>query len=146
MLFRNITIEDYKKLIPFWKTNYFVTKMDGFEKFKLFLEKNPGLSILIEDDGNIIGSALGSFDGRRGYLQKVVIAKDLRRRGLGQQLVKKVIKKLRAVDALYIPIGAEEELVPFYKKCGFKETHQVSVSISASAKSSRAFKQYRLNK
>ena len=91
MTFRGIDIQDYEKLIPFWKENYFVNEMDSRERFKLFLEKNPNLSILAEDDGVIVGTALGSFDGRRGYLQKVVVDKKLRKKGLGQQLVKKVI-------------------------------------------------------
>lgn len=129
MLFREITIEDHEKLIPFWKENYFVNEMDNYDRFKLFLDKNPGLSILVEDNGNVVGTALGSFDGRRGYLQKVVVSKELRRKGLGKQLVEEVVKKLHTVGALYIPISCEEELVSFYESCGFKKTHQISMSI-----------------
>lgn len=72
MLIRTITIDDYEKLFPFWKNNYFVSEMDNKEHFVLFLEKNPNLSVLAEENGNIVGTALGSYDGRRGYLQKVV--------------------------------------------------------------------------
>jgi len=69
MTFRIITIEDYKKLVPFWQENYFVNEMDNRERFQLFLDKNPDLSILAEEDGKIVGTALGSFDGRRGILE-----------------------------------------------------------------------------
>lgn len=120
-------LEDYDKLIQFWKTHYFVRGIDSFKYFKLFLEKNPNLSLLIEENREIIGTVLGSFDGRRGYIQKLVVHKDYRRKGVGQQLVKKVVKKLQAIGALYIPISCEDELVPFYIKCGFKKTGQVTV-------------------
>ena len=130
MIIRPITIEDHSKLIPFWKTNYFVNEMDSYERFKLFLKKNPGLSILAEAGGQIVGSALGSFDGRRGYLQKLVVEKKYRKQGLGQRLVSEIIKKLKSLDTLYIPINVEQEYVSFYSRCGFKKTTQVSMSLS----------------
>lgn len=130
MEFREIKIEDYDKLIPFWKTNYFVSEMDSRERFKLFLDKNSELSILAQDNERIIGTALGSFDGRRGYLQKVVVDKNFRKKGVGQQLVQAVIKKLKTLSAVYIPIAVEKENVSFYESCGFKKTSQVPMNIN----------------
>ncbi|MBI4080677.1 MAG: GNAT family N-acetyltransferase [Candidatus Levybacteria bacterium] len=129
MTIREITFEDYDMLVPFWKENYFVNEHDSQERFKLFLEKNPGLSILAEEDGEIIGSALGSFDGRRGYIQKLVVRKDQRRKGLGKKLMENIIKKLRSAGVSYIPLGIEAEYVSFYEKCGLKKTKQVSMNI-----------------
>ena len=132
MIIRTITIKDHARLIPFWKENYFFNELDEFGPFKLFLGKNPNLSFLAEDDGNIVGTVLGSFDGRRGYVQKLVVRKDNRKQGLGKQLIEKIITALRKIGALYIPINAEEELTSFYEKCGFKKTTQIPMSISYS--------------
>lgn len=132
MEIRAITIKDHEQLILFWKENYFVNELDEHEPFRLFLEKNPNLSFLAEENGEIIGTVLGSFDGRRGYIQKLVVRKDHQKKGLGKQLIGKVISKLRAIGTLYIPINAEEELTSFYEKCGFKKTKQVPMSISYS--------------
>ena len=129
MVFREITIEDYEQLIPFWKKNYFVTEMDNKDRFQLFLEKNPKLSILAEENSMIIGTALGSFDGRRGYIQKVVVAKEQRKQGVGQQLVKQVIEKLKKLHVLYIPIAVEKEYMHFYQDCGFKVTNQTPMNM-----------------
>jgi len=129
MTFREITIADYDNLVPFWKANYFVNEMDSKDRFELFLEKNTNLSLLAEENGIIVGTVLGSFDGRRGYIQKVVINKTYRGKGLGQQLVEKVIVKLRVAGATYIPISVEEKLVHFYENCGFKKTTQVPMNI-----------------
>ena len=130
MLIREITLDDYPKLIPFWRDNYFVTDMDNKERFKLFLEKNPNLSILMENNSQIIGTALGSFDGRRGYIQKVVTNKELRGKGIGKKLVDEVVKRLHRLGVLYIPIAVEDKNILFYERCGFKKTKQVSMSIS----------------
>lgn len=129
MTFREMKIEDYEKLIPFWKANYFVNEMDSKDRFILFLEKNPGLSILAEENGLIVGTALGSFDGRRGYLQKVVVDKNVRKKGLGQQLVQKVIEKLKSIGTTHIPIAIEGNLLHFYQNCGFKKTSQIPMGM-----------------
>lgn len=127
---RTIKLEDHSKLISFWKENYFVDEMDNKNRFKLFLEKNPGLSLVTEDNGKIIGTVLGSFDGRRGYIQKLVVAKNYRHQGIGKNLVDLVVKKLQDLGALYIPISCDAKNTPFYKKSGFKKTDQVPMSIS----------------
>ncbi|MFA6532759.1 MAG: GNAT family N-acetyltransferase [Patescibacteria group bacterium] len=130
MEIRAITLNDYERLIDFWRKNYFVNEMDNFERFKLFLEKNPNLSVLCEDKEKIIGTALGSFDGRRGYLQKVVTDKTNRKKGVGKQIILEVIKRLRSLSVLYIPISCEEENVGFYEKCGFKKTKQIPMNMN----------------
>lgn len=129
MTFREITIADYDNLISFWKTNYFVGEADSKDRLEIFLEKNPNLSLLVEENGVTLGTALGSFDGRRGYIQKVVVDKTYREKGLGKQLVEKVIAKLRTLGATYIPISVEEEFVHFYENCGFKKTSHVSMNL-----------------
>lgn len=129
MTIRELTIDDYERLAPFWKKNYFLREMDSKENLQVFLEKNPELSILAEKDGNIIGTALGSFDGRRGYLQKLVVDKAFRKKGLGKKLVETIIKKLKHLGVTYIPLSVEPELVHFYETCGFKTTSQVPMNM-----------------
>jgi len=129
MNIREINIDDYDKLILFWKSNYFVNEMDSKDRFANFLLKNSKLSLLVEEKGIIFGTALGSFDGRRGYIQKVVVDRKYRKKGLGQQLVQKVIEKLRLLGATYIPISVEEENIHFYENCGFKRTKQAPMNI-----------------
>lgn len=129
MQLRTIKLDDYQKLTEFWKKNYFFSEIDNVKHFVLFLEKNPDLSVLIEENGEIIGTALGSYDGRRGYLQKVVTNKEFRKKGIGRQLVNEVVKRLKAVGVLYIPISVDEKLIPFYEKCGFDKKESVSMSM-----------------
>jgi ribosomal protein S18 acetylase RimI-like enzyme len=127
-IFKEIKINDYQKLIQFWKANYFIRGIDSLKYFKLFLEKNPNLSILAEKNGEIIGTVLGSFDGRRGYIQKLVVHKDFRGKGIGKELIKRVTKKLQKAGALYIPISCKEKNIPFYTKSGFKKTGKTTMS------------------
>ncbi|VVA44024.1 conserved hypothetical protein [Candidatus Roizmanbacteria bacterium] len=104
--------------------------MDSLDRFRLFLEKNPELSFVTEDGGKIIGTVLGSFDGRRGYLQKLVVDKNYRGRGIGKNLIDLAVKKLQDQGALYIPISCDAKNTAFYQKVGFKKTDQIPMSIS----------------
>lgn len=130
MTFRIISLDDYPNLFSFWKTNYFVNELDEYQCFKIFLDKNQNLSLLAEDNGDIVGTVLGSFDGRRGYIQKLVVDKNYRKKGLGRQLLKKAVAHLKSRGALYIPISCEIEDASFYEKCGFKKTGQITLSMS----------------
>lgn len=129
MIIRTISLDDYESLSPFWQENYFVNEMDNKEHFALFLQKNLELSVLAEEDRKIVGTALGSYDGRRGYLQKVVTDKSSRNQGIGKQLVEEVIKRLKNAGALYIPISVEGNLISFYEKCGFIKKDSTSMSL-----------------
>lgn len=127
MNLRTVTIDDYEHLLTFWKKNYFVRGIDSRDRFKLFLEKNPDLSIFAEENGEIVGTVLGSFDGRRGYIQKVVVKKELQNKGIGKTLVTEAVKRLVALGVVYIPIAVEDTNISFYKKCGFKVNGQVAM-------------------
>lgn len=129
MTIKTISLDDYESLFSFWQKNYFVSEMDNKKHFVLFLQKNPELSILAEEDGKIVGTVLGSYDGRRGYLQKVVTSKNARNQGIGKLLVKEVIKRLKTAGALYIPISVEGNLIPFYEKCGFIKKDSTPMSL-----------------
>lgn len=127
MNIKTITIDDYPKLIVFWKENYLLTPLDEFERVKLFLEKNPRLSVVAEENDNIVGTILGSFDGRRGSLQKLVVKKDQRGNGIGQKLVLEVVRRILKAGAIDIRFNTAEDLVPFYEKCGFKKDSRPSM-------------------
>jgi ribosomal protein S18 acetylase RimI-like enzyme len=73
---------------------------------------------------------LGSYDGRRGYLQKVVTAKNLRAKGIGKQMVQEVLKRLKAVGTVYVPLSVKKEIVVFYEKCGFEKLDSTSMKIN----------------
>lgn len=121
MTIRTLTIKDYPNVIEFWKNNYLLTPLDEFDRVNLFLEKNKNLSLLAEQDGEIVGTILVSFDGRRGGFQKLVVKKDQRGNGIGKKLVKEAVKNIENLDGLEIRFNSSEELSSFYEKCGFKK-------------------------
>jgi len=88
---------DFDQVIALWKTSEGVglNESDTREAIALYLERNPGLSLVARDEPRkIIGAVLCGHDGRRGYLHHLAVAAEHRRQGIGQTLVAACLSKL----------------------------------------------------
>jgi ribosomal protein S18 acetylase RimI-like enzyme len=52
--------------------------------------RNPGLVLVATSGDEIVGSALGAWDGRRGWIYHVATAPEHRRRGIARDLVSRI--------------------------------------------------------
>jgi len=97
-MIRFMTIDDYEKVYDLWNTiEGFVLRSidDSKDGIKRFLDRNPNLSVVYEEDGKIIGALLCGHDGRRGSFYHVCVDKDHRNRGIATLMVKEAIKALK---------------------------------------------------
>ncbi len=65
-----------------------------------YLERNPGFSFMAWEGDRLAGCALCGHDGRRGYLQHVMVDPAHRGRGLAHVLVTRCLDALEAVGIL----------------------------------------------
>jgi ribosomal protein S18 acetylase RimI-like enzyme len=59
--------------------------------------RNPGLVLVAAEGSRVVGSALGSWDGRRGWIYHVATAPSHRRQGIATRLIDQVEAGLRAL-------------------------------------------------
>lgn len=98
MKIREMMIEDYEQVFALWKTihGFGIRSVDDSkEGIERFLKWNPGLSVVAEEEGQIIGAILCGSDGRRGCLYHVCVHRDYRRRGIGKEMVVQCMKALK---------------------------------------------------
>ena len=84
--------------------------------------RDPDLFLIAEEDGRIIGSVIGGYDGRRGLLYHLAVARDFRHHGLGGQLLDEVERRLRDKGCLkcYLMVTLDNpEVERFYQKRGW---------------------------
>jgi len=101
MNIREMKIEDYDNVFALWKTikGFGIRSVDDSkEGIERFLKWNPGLSVVAEEDGKIIGAILCGSDGRRGCLYHVCVHKDYRRQGIGKTMVVWCMEKLKELQ------------------------------------------------
>lgn len=98
MTIREMKIEDYEEVYALWMTihGFGIRSVDDSkEGIKRFLQWNPGLSTVAEEDGKIIGAILCGSDGRRGCLYHVCVHQDYRRLGIGKSMVVRCMERLK---------------------------------------------------
>jgi len=62
--------------------------------------RDPDLFLVAELDGEIVGTVIGGFDGRRGMVYHLAVAHEHRRRGLADLLMAELEKRLVAKGAI----------------------------------------------
>lgn len=89
---------------------------DSREATERYLARNPGLSFLAVHDGRVVGCAMSGHDGRRGYLQHVIVEPEYRRQGIANQLVDNCLNGLSAqgIDKTHIDVFLDNDLANGY--------------------------------
>ena len=90
MEIRVMKAEDYDKLYELWMTikGFGIRSIDDSrEGVERFLKRNPGISVVAEMDGRVVGAILCGHDGRRGCLYHVCVHEDYRMHGIGRAMV-----------------------------------------------------------
>ena len=94
--FRAMAPDDYPAMIDLMRRTPGVSVRDADtpEGLARFLERNPGLSFVAEQDGRLVGCLMGGHDGRRGHLHHLAVNAGCRRRGVASALVERCLAAL----------------------------------------------------
>jgi ribosomal protein S18 acetylase RimI-like enzyme len=103
--FRPRDVDDLRRL---WAESGINTS-DDTASLKRLAERNPGLLLVATQDKAVVGSALGAWDGRRGWIYHVAAAREQRRSGVATRLVREVEERLRAQGARKINVVVRDD-------------------------------------
>jgi GNAT superfamily N-acetyltransferase len=96
-------------LRAFWETVGFRSLGDDDESLDRLAARNPGLVVVASAGETIVGTALGAWDGRRGWIYHVAVAAGVRRTGLGRRLVHEVERRLRALGCPKVNVIVQDD-------------------------------------
>jgi ribosomal protein S18 acetylase RimI-like enzyme len=96
---RTMTLDDYDAVVGLMRATPGISLRDADSRASTerYLLRNPGLSFVAEDDAGICGCVMSGHDGRRGYLQHLLVLPAYRRQGIGQALVERCLLALEAL-------------------------------------------------
>ncbi|MCA2000935.1 MAG: GNAT family N-acetyltransferase [Chloroflexi bacterium] len=118
---------DYPAVLNLWQgieTGIKVGRSDSLEEIGKKVARDPDLFLLAEADGEIIGTIIGGYDGRRGMIYHLAVRQDFRRRGVGDALLGEIERRLQAKGCVkcYLLVFAEnEKAIRFYENRGWSE-------------------------
>lgn len=108
---RTLKFDDYPAVIKLWrlaKLDYKPKGRDSEEQFKKQLALYPDLYIGLFNGKNMIGVALGTDDGRKGWINRVAVHPDYRRRGYATRLIKELESRFKKRGIMIIGVLIEE--------------------------------------
>jgi N-acetylglutamate synthase len=94
---RAFAIEDYDRAVALWNSveGVELTVGDEREEVRSYLERNPGLSRVAEEEGVLLGAAMCGHDGRRGWIYHLAVSPAHRGRGVARQLLDECVRGLQ---------------------------------------------------
>lgn len=92
---------------------------DSLEGIGRFLQRNPETCFVAVEGESIAGCILAGTDGRRAYIYHTAVHPEFRRRGIGRQLVERLLAALRKIGihkAALVAFSRNQPAMPFGKK------------------------------
>ena len=93
------TIDAYEKVYSLWEAceGIGLSSADSRSNIQMYLDRNPGFSLIAFNGQTVVGTILCGHDGRRGYIHHLAVRADSRRQGIGRLLVEQSLKALEAI-------------------------------------------------
>jgi GNAT superfamily N-acetyltransferase len=96
VVIREFRSKDGEGLRTLWEGAGFRSLGDDDMSLRRFAQRNPGLFLVAAQGADVVGSAMGGWDGRRGWIYHLAIAPSHCRQGLATKLVRQVETGLQA--------------------------------------------------
>ena len=93
---RVMTLDDYDAVMEMMRSTPGISlrDADSRESTARYLARNPGMSFVAEAEGVLCGCVMCGHDGRRGYLQHLLVLPEYRRQGIANALVERCLSSL----------------------------------------------------
>jgi ribosomal protein S18 acetylase RimI-like enzyme len=110
MTFRRATVEDADALVVFWAAaGASMGNTDNADCVRAAIVYSRAVMLLAMDEGRIVGSLLGTFDGWRGHMYRLAVEPALRRRGVATALVRQMEQLFRAWGVKRVSVLVERD-------------------------------------
>ena len=124
MRIREFRLDDYAVVFELWKTaGLEIRPGDQFEDVKLKVRRDPDLFLVAEEGEQIVGTVMGAWDGRRGWIYHLAVRPDHQRKGIGATLVSTLERRLAAKGASRVNAqvySSNKASLEFFKAAGYE--------------------------
>lgn len=123
---------DEPEVIELWKSvfGYAAPHNDPATVIRQKMKADPDLFLVAAWEGAVVGTAMGGYDGHRGWIYSLAVDPGHRRRGLATALVRHVERVLAERDCRKVNLqvlASNTGTVAFYQKLGYSIEERVSM-------------------
>jgi ribosomal protein S18 acetylase RimI-like enzyme len=122
-LIRTARVDEIEAIVALWSgAGLQVDTSAASAELASLLAAGTDLMLVDERDSTIVGTVLGTWDGRRGWVQRLATLSDWRSQGVASGLLDELERRLldrgcRKLNLLIEPDNAS--VVAFYQRAGF---------------------------
>jgi ribosomal protein S18 acetylase RimI-like enzyme len=101
-----------------------VRRSDEAEEIRKKIERDPDLFLIAEIDGQVIGTVMGGFDGRRGMVYHLAVDQSYRQKGIGRLLMNELEKRMAhkgCIRSYLLVTRDNSEAIHFYETTGWEQ-------------------------
>jgi len=93
---REFSMEDFAAVSQLWRRSGLeIRPGDGKEMIRRKLERDSDLFLVAVEDSRIVGSVIGAWDGRRGWVYHLAVDPRFRRRHIARKMLLEVERRMR---------------------------------------------------
>ena len=127
-LIRSARRSDVAAVLALWaEAEAEPTHTDDVASLRELMAHDGDALLVAEEDGRLVGSVIGGWDGWRGSIYRLAVAPSHRRRGLAGQLVAAAEARLAAAGAVRlqsIAVADDPRSIGFWRASGWEEQVQ----------------------
>ena len=118
--------DDYPAVLHLWDNagqGIHIGRSDALEEIRKKLQRDPDLFLVATIDGQVIGTVMGGFDGRRGMVYHLAVAAQQRGLGIGTTLMDALEDRLRERGCLkcyLLVVDGNDEAAHYYERRGWE--------------------------
>jgi ribosomal protein S18 acetylase RimI-like enzyme len=135
MKIKRLTPSDYDNLVTLWEKaglSYRPRGRDSKKAIQEQIQESPDLFLGAYLEEELIGCVVASFDGRKGWINRLAVLPEYRRQGIAQTLIQatELALKRRGAEVTGVLIfETNEPSLALFQKMGFK-AHEDIVYLS----------------
>lgn len=128
---RTLLPDDYDALIELWSKSGLPVEPHGRESRQAIgqhITQFAGMSFVALAGGRIVGSVLGTHDGRKGWINRLAVDPDFRRRGVAIALVRACDAAIRqqGIDITAALVESDNQAsAALFRRLGYSDTMDV---------------------
>jgi len=125
MHIRELTLDDYDTIVAIWTQaglSYRPLGRDAKEYLQSEIGRDTAVFLGAEVEGVLVGVVLGTHDGRKGWINRLAVLPDHRKRGIGRALVMETEKRLNDMGIKIVTClieGGNDSSEDFFESLGY---------------------------
>lgn len=129
MEIREFGMADYDAVVELWSSAGIRQNVgDDRSSIAQLLARDSGLLLVALNDGELVGSVIGAFDGRRGWIYHLAVSPRHQRQSTGKALLEAVEGRLRELGCPKANLLIESDnagVQAFYERLGYDQKHLI---------------------